>query len=337
MPLDFPNSPTNGQIFTSGTKKWEWNLAEGAWHAKNSSSEEPWLDLTGSFTEQTFNASTTWAVPNGTASVEVLVIGGGGGGNHKSGGGGGGGMSYSAAYSVTPGALIPVVVAPTTARGGTGGTSSFNGALQATGGGPGITFGAGGAGGAGGTGNYASGASGRSDYTAAPGFDGPLSPFDNQRYGGGGSSRACPRQPGGLGGGGSGCCGNDVANNQGISNTGGGSGGEDGTGAVSTGGSGVVKIRYATNGYTASDNDRIAANTSGGAFSVFLPPSPANKTSVTFLDHSKTWDTENLTIARNGSTIEGLDEDFVCNIIGDMPITFLFDGTTWRIYAQTLK
>ena len=35
MPLDFPNSPTNGQIFTSGIKKWQWSTAEGSWLASN--------------------------------------------------------------------------------------------------------------------------------------------------------------------------------------------------------------------------------------------------------------------------------------------------------------
>jgi hypothetical protein len=33
MPLDFPNSPTNGQVFTSGTKQWAWNGEQ--WAAKN--------------------------------------------------------------------------------------------------------------------------------------------------------------------------------------------------------------------------------------------------------------------------------------------------------------
>jgi len=38
MPLDFPNSPTNGQIFTSGIKKWQWSDAKGSWLASNTTS-----------------------------------------------------------------------------------------------------------------------------------------------------------------------------------------------------------------------------------------------------------------------------------------------------------
>jgi hypothetical protein len=37
MPLDFPNSPTNGQIFSSGIKKWQWSDAEGSWLGVNAS------------------------------------------------------------------------------------------------------------------------------------------------------------------------------------------------------------------------------------------------------------------------------------------------------------
>jgi hypothetical protein len=33
MALDFPNSPTNGQVFTSGTKKWTWDGSY--WNASN--------------------------------------------------------------------------------------------------------------------------------------------------------------------------------------------------------------------------------------------------------------------------------------------------------------
>ena len=35
MPLDFPPTPNNGDIFTSGIKKWQWSTAEGSWLAKN--------------------------------------------------------------------------------------------------------------------------------------------------------------------------------------------------------------------------------------------------------------------------------------------------------------
>ena len=85
--------------------------------------------------------------------------------------------------------------------------------------------------------------------------------------------------------------------------------------------------------YTAINNDRIAANTSGGAFTITLPASPAFGTNVTFIDHTKTWDANNLTIARNGQTIEGLSENLVCDVVGDMVISLIYNGSTWRVYA----
>ena len=90
---------------------------------------------------------------------------------------------------------------------------------------------------------------------------------------------------------------------------------------------------YKNSAYTAVNNDRIAANTSGGAFTITLPASPAYGTNVTFIDEGKTWDTNNLTIARNGSTIEGLAENFIVNATGDMVMTMFYNGSTWRVYV----
>lgn len=88
-----------------------------------------------------------------------------------------------------------------------------------------------------------------------------------------------------------------------------------------------------TSAYTAIDGDRIAANTSGGAFTITLPASPTTGTNVTFMDSGKMWDTNNLTIARNGSTIEGLAENFIVNATGDMVMTMFYNGSTWRVYV----
>lgn len=85
--------------------------------------------------------------------------------------------------------------------------------------------------------------------------------------------------------------------------------------------------------YTAVDGDRIAANTSGGAFTITLPASPVAGNVVNFADAADSWDTNNLTIARNGQTIEGLAENLVCDVVGDMTITLLYNGSTWRVYA----
>ena len=99
--------------------------------------------------QENFTASTTWTVPLGVTSVQVLVVGGGGGGGgagtsmRAAGGGGGGGVNYSASYAVTSGANISIVVGAGGSggsgsnAGGNGGTSSFNTAITAAGGGGG--------------------------------------------------------------------------------------------------------------------------------------------------------------------------------------------------------
>lgn len=91
--------------------------------------------------------------------------------------------------------------------------------------------------------------------------------------------------------------------------------------------------RQVTSTYTAVDNDRISANTSGGSFTINLPASPTFGTNVTFVDHAKTWDTNNLTIGRNTKTIEGLAENLTCDVNGDMVMTLLYNGTTWKVYV----
>jgi acyl CoA:acetate/3-ketoacid CoA transferase alpha subunit len=89
-----------------------------------------------------------------------------------------------------------------------------------------------------------------------------------------------------------------------------------------------------TTTYTAVAGDRITANTDGGPFTVTLPSSPADYTEVTFADHGGNWKTNNLTVARNGSNINGLGEDLVCDVAAKQ-ITLRYEGATigWRVYA----
>lgn len=87
-----------------------------------------------------------------------------------------------------------------------------------------------------------------------------------------------------------------------------------------------------TANYTAVPGDRIAADTSAGAFTVTLPAAPAAKTMVTLADAADSWGADNLTVDRNGSTIGGLAENLVCDEAGALFLLF-FTGSTWRIYT----
>jgi hypothetical protein len=102
---------------------------------------------------------------------------------------------------------------------------------------------------------------------------------------------------------------------------------------VKVGGGGITYGAVKTTTYTAVANDGVQTNTTSGAFTVNLPASPATGTQVFVVDSFGTWGTNNLTIGRNGSTIEGSATDLVCDING-VSIQCIYNGTTWDIYAQ---
>ena len=87
-----------------------------------------------------------------------------------------------------------------------------------------------------------------------------------------------------------------------------------------------------TTTYTAVTGDQLIADTSGGAFTITLPASPSTGDSIRIADGDD-WETNNLTIGRNSSTIEGGTEDFVLDIKG-ITVDFIYDGTTWEVYAS---
>jgi hypothetical protein len=100
-------------------------------------------------------------------------------------------------------------------------------------------------------------------------------------------------------------------------------------GAAASGGITYTRITSTT---TLTNNQGVIADTTGGAFTVNLPASPSTGAQV-FLADGGAWGTNNLTVGRNGSTIEGVAQDLVCDITG-VSIQMLYDGTTWQVYAQ---
>lgn len=87
-----------------------------------------------------------------------------------------------------------------------------------------------------------------------------------------------------------------------------------------------------TANYTASSREGIIADTSGGAWTLTLPASPSTGDFVVVADGAD-WSTTNLTVGRNGSTIEGDAADMTMDI-GNVSVTFIYDGTTWEVFVQ---
>jgi uncharacterized protein (AIM24 family) len=99
--------------------------------------------------------------------------------------------------------------------------------------------------------------------------------------------------------------------------------------AAASGGITYTRITATT---TLSNNQGVITDTTGGAFTVNLPASPSTGAQVWLADGGA-WGTNNLTVGRNGSTIEGVAQDLVCDITG-VGVQMLYDGTTWQVYAQ---
>jgi|694.fasta_scaffold67882_4 hypothetical protein len=90
---------------------------------------------------------------------------------------------------------------------------------------------------------------------------------------------------------------------------------------------------YTTTPITLTDKQGALADTSGGAFTITLPATPATGAQVVVADAGASWGTNNLTVGRNGSTIGGIAQDLVCDITG-VSVQLVYDGTTWEVYAQ---
>ena len=105
-----------------------------------------------------------------------------------------------------------------------------------------------------------------------------------------------------------------------------------GTGVEFGEGGGVDDYTVITSSQTATNGARIAANTTAGAFTLTLPASPANGDTIYVLDYAGTFDTNNLTLGRNGSNIESLAENMDCNI-EDAAFSLVYVGSTvgWKV------
>ena len=98
---------------------------------------------------------------------------------------------------------------------------------------------------------------------------------------------------------------------------------------TTTGTAGTI-IREVSANFNASVNDRILADSSGGAFTITLP---ANGTlllndTIQIIDVGSSMTTNKVTIARNSSKIQGLNEDLVLDVNGSV-ITLTYTGSNY--------
>lgn len=98
------------------------------------------------------------------------------------------------------------------------------------------------------------------------------------------------------------------------------------------GGTGGGPYTVITTTSTLESQKSYMVDTSSSAYTVTLPAAPANGDYVEIFDRANTFNTNNLTIARNGSNIESLAEDLTANVNGAAFKLAYADSTTgWQI------
>ena len=91
-------------------------------------------------------------------------------------------------------------------------------------------------------------------------------------------------------------------------------------------------ITNADSPYAIAANDRVFVDTSGGAVTITLPGSPLVGDQIRVLDLASTFDTNNLTLARNGNNINGTAADLVVST-EDSALGLVYTGATygWKL------
>lgn len=85
--------------------------------------------------------------------------------------------------------------------------------------------------------------------------------------------------------------------------------------------------------YSAKNGEKLSVNSSAGSLQIILPISPMQFAEIFLADASASWGTNNVTVVRSGSFIEGLPEDLILNTTWPNQIILRYEGGTWRVYA----
>ena len=89
-----------------------------------------------------------------------------------------------------------------------------------------------------------------------------------------------------------------------------------------------------TTGFTATAGEGYFCNTTSGAFTATLPASPSAGDVVAFKDYAATFGTNNLTIGRNGSNIQGVVSNSLLDTNRASVVLVYVDSTKGWLYVQ---
>lgn len=99
---------------------------------------------------------------------------------------------------------------------------------------------------------------------------------------------------------------------------------------ISTTGTAAPVLREVSANFNATVNDRILADSSGGAFTITLPINTSLLVGDTLqiIDIGANSADANITIGRNSALIQGATEDLTIDVNGSI-VTLLYTGTTY--------
>jgi len=99
---------------------------------------------------------------------------------------------------------------------------------------------------------------------------------------------------------------------------------------ITTTGTASPVIREVSTTFSATVNDRILADSSGGAFTITLPTNSSLLVGdqIQIIDVAGGFNSNNVTLGRNSSLINGAAEDLVADVDGAV-ITLLYTGATY--------
>ena len=90
-----------------------------------------------------------------------------------------------------------------------------------------------------------------------------------------------------------------------------------------------------TSGFTGVSGNGYFTDTTSSAFTITLPASPSAGDIIAVADYANTWDTNNLTLGRNSSNIEGSASDLVLNQEGASVTVVYADATKGWIVVNS--
>ena len=97
---------------------------------------------------------------------------------------------------------------------------------------------------------------------------------------------------------------------------------------------GTLSAKTITTTYSAASGEQLFCDTNGGGFTVTLPGSPSAGDVIRFFDLRKTFDSNALTLGRNGKLIQGDSANMTVSTEGAaFDIVYSGDTYGWRIFT----